>query len=54
MPLQHRITKPANQSNFDVALESIRAELKRDYTFYEEGLRGVIRVKAAGGDGIPW
>ena len=47
-------TKPAKKSDFDVVLESIRDELKRDYAFYEEGLLGAIRAKAAGGDPTPW
>ncbi|KAL1612373.1 hypothetical protein SLS60_000599 [Paraconiothyrium brasiliense] len=49
-----RTAKEANKTNFDVALESIRAELKRDYVLYEESLLGVIRAKAAGGDATPW
>ncbi|KAL5443346.1 hypothetical protein PMIN06_008726 [Paraphaeosphaeria minitans] len=67
MPPRHRITKrskpritkprtkkPAQEANFDVVLEALRAELKRGYTFYEEALLGVIRAKVAGGDATPW
>ncbi|KAL5374088.1 hypothetical protein DPSP01_012221 [Paraphaeosphaeria sporulosa] len=62
MPPRHRrakrakpcTIKPVKKTNFDIALEAIRAELKRDYTFYEEALLGVIRAKAAGGDATPW
>jgi hypothetical protein len=49
-----RTTKAAKKTNFDVVLEAIRAELKRDYALYEEALLGVIRAKAAGGEVAPW
>lgn len=49
-----RITKAAKKSNIDIALEAVRAELKRDYPLYEEALLGVLRAKAAGGSATPW
>ncbi|KAF2441771.1 hypothetical protein P171DRAFT_488212 [Karstenula rhodostoma CBS 690.94] len=53
-PRATKPAKPAKKTNFDVALEAIRAELKRDYVLYEEALSGVMQAKAAGGDATPW
>ena len=40
--------------NFDLALNAIKQDLKRNFPLYEEALMGVIRAKANGGDPSPW